>query len=493
MIGPPEIRFLERGGRDFAYQVAGRGTQNVVNFLELTVHLDLLWTDPSWAQQFDRFEDLWRMLLFQARGVGLSEPVERPPTLEEHASDIEALMNAAEMDRAIVFASFTTAPPALVFAAAHPERVEALLLLDPLISGAHAADPDLTGWQPGEAERYAAGWLRVADRWGSGDCVRKWDPPIVSTQTLRQVGLLERTGASRSAARAFIDAAMRADVSRIVKQVRAPTHVLHVPTNPLPEAVVRHVADLIPAGEFYALPPSLPGMSWGESFIPCFEHVATLVTGRAAVAPDRQLATVLFEDVVGSTDLVSRIGDAAWRDLRVQRDRLVAICVEEHDGVVVSTAGDGSMSSFPGPAKAVRCAERLHQAAGTLDLPLRIGIHTGECERVGKDLSGLAVHIAARIGAAGAPGETLVSRTVADLVAGSGLRFEARGARELKGVPGTWDLLAVAGEDATACKEPIPAPAPRLTDRLVVATARRAPRVLSAFNRLERARGRRHA
>jgi class 3 adenylate cyclase len=260
-----------------------------------------------------------------------------------------------------------------------------------------------------------------------------------------------------------------------------------MPTNTLPEAVSRHAAELFPAGQLRVLRPSEPGMSFGESFAVVWEHNAELVSGRAATPSDRLLVTMMFEDVVGSTTLVSEIGDDAWGKIRVQRDRLVRDCVEDHGGRVISTAGDGSMCTLPGPVVAVRCAEQLHEVVRPLDLELRVGIHTGECERIGNDLSGLAVNVAARIGAAAAPGETLVSRTVSDLVVGSGLNFASRGIHQLKGVPGHWELLAVTGSTTVPDVLAHP-PKPRLSDRLLVTAARRAPRVVTALNRLDSAR-----
>jgi class 3 adenylate cyclase/pimeloyl-ACP methyl ester carboxylesterase len=490
-MGPPEIRYLQRDGKDFAYQVVGRGAQNAINVLEMATHLDLLWADPSWGQQWARFEDLWRVALFQARGVGLSEPVDRLPTLEQQAGDIEAVMDAAGMPSAIVYSTFTSAASVLMFAASRPDRVEALVLLDPLVSGPLASDPDLTGWAPGEAEAFTEGWLRAGELWGSGESLRAWDPVIVSPRTLRQMGLLERTGISPAGARAYTEAALRIDVSRIVSEVRVPVHVLHMPTGTMPEAVARHVAELLPSGEFHALAPSEHGMSLGETIVPIFEHVITMFAGHAVVRSDRRLATVLFEDVVGSTEIVTRMGDAKWRNLRVRRDRLRDTCVEEHGGEVISTAGDGSMSIFPGPAAAVRCAARLHERARTLDLQLRVGIHTGECERVGNDLAGLAVHIASRIATAADPGETLVSRAVSDLAAGSGLSFRPKGAHRLKGVSESWDLLTALPIGTAHQSTALTAAAPRAADRMMVATARRSPRLLRALGRLDQARARR--
>ena len=223
-----------------------------------------------------------------------------------------------------------------------------------------------------------------------------------------------------------------------------------------------------------------------------WEHNTELLSGQATPPSDRVVATVVFEDVVSSTALASKIGDDAWGKVRVKRERLVRDCVEDHGGRVISTAGDGSMCTLPGPAVAIRCAEKLHQVVRPLELELRVGIHTGECERIGNELSGMAVHVAARIGAAAAPGETLVSRAVSDLVAGSGLNFASRGIRQLKGVPGEWELLAATGSTAVP-SVPAQPPEPRLSDRLIVTMARRAPRVLTALNRFDSARSRRRS
>jgi pimeloyl-ACP methyl ester carboxylesterase len=374
-----------------------------VGFLDIGAHLDLMWTDPAWGQQVDRFGALWRTACFQMRGIGLSEPVERLPTLEEQAGDIATVMDAVGLPRAQIMGSGATAPGAVVFAATHPDRVDGLVLLCPYLSGPLAEDPDLTGWEPGAARRWAERWVESADRWGSGVIVDGWDPAIASPRLYPQAALLERTVASRPVARAYIEAAMRADVSRIAAHVQCPVRVLHMPTNTLPEAVSRHASELFPAGELRVLRPSEPGMSFGESFAEVWEHNTELLSGQAATPSDRLLATVVFEDVVGSTMLLSKIGDDAWGKLRVQRERVVRDCVEDRGGRVIQTAGDGSMCTLPGPAVAIRCAEQLHEVVRPLELVLRVGIHTGECERIGNELSGLAVHVAARIGAAPRP------------------------------------------------------------------------------------------
>jgi class 3 adenylate cyclase/pimeloyl-ACP methyl ester carboxylesterase len=491
-VQPPEIRYVKCAGRELAYEVVGSGTAGFVVFLDIGAHLDLMWTDPAWGQQVDRFGAQWRAALFQMRGIGQSEPVERLPTLEEQAGDIATVMDAVGLPRAQIMGSGATTPAAVVFAAMYPDRVDGLVLLCPYLSGPLADDPDLTGWEPGAARRWAEGWIESTERWGNGVIVDGWDPVLASPRVYRQAALLERTVASRPVARAYIEAAMRTDVSRIATQVQCPVRVLHMPSNTLPEAVSRHASELFPAGELRVLRPSEPGMSFGESYAVVWEHNAELVSGRAATPSDRLMATVMFEDVVGSTMLVSEIGDDAWGRLVVQRDRLVRDCIEDHGGRINHTAGDGSMCTLPGPEVAIRCAEQLHEVVRQLDLELRIGIHTGECERIGDDLAGLAVHVAARIGAAAAPGETLVSRTVSDLVANSGPAFSSRGIHQLKGVPGDWELLAACGS-TTVASVPAAPPEPRLSDRLIVTAARRAPRVLTALNRLDSARSRRRS
>jgi pimeloyl-ACP methyl ester carboxylesterase len=348
-VEPPEIQYVKCGGRDVAYQVAGSGAAGFVGFFDIGAHLDLMWTDPAWGQQVDRFGALWRAAFFQMRGIGLSEPVDRRPTLEEQASDLAVVMDAAGLPRAQVLASGATAPGAVVFAALYPDRVDGLVLNCPYLSMPLADDPDLTGWEPGAARSFADWWLENVERWGSGLIGDGWDPALASPRNYRQLGVLERTAASRPVARAYVEAAMRTDVSRIAAHLQCPVRVLHMPTNRLPEAVSRHAAELFPKGELRVLRPTQPGMSWGESLAPVWEHNAELVSGRAATPSDRLLATVMFEDVVGSTVLVSEIGDDAWGKLRVQRDRLVRDCVEDHGGRVISAAGDGSMSTLPGP------------------------------------------------------------------------------------------------------------------------------------------------
>jgi class 3 adenylate cyclase len=260
--------------------------------------------------------------------------------------------------------------------------------------------------------------------------------------------------------------------------------VLYAPTSPEPEAVVRRVAELIPEAGFYHLPPTPTGAAIGEAWIAVWLHVEEAATGaRHPSDADRFFGTMLFTDVVGSTELLARIGDAEYRALRATHERHVRLEVEQSGGRLISVTGDGTFSLFDGPTHAVRCADEIRKGAEELGISVRAGVHTGELERTGRDFTGLSVHIGARVGAMAMPNEVLVSRTVRDLVAGSGLAFVERGEHTLKGVPGSWHLYALA-----AAYQPAILPTERSLqtplDRLALRTARTAPRAMRAASRV---------
>jgi class 3 adenylate cyclase len=297
--------------------------------------------------------------------------------------------------------------------------------------------------------------------------------------------MLERACASPSTIRLLTQSFEEVDVEEVFKTIATPTVVLTTQDSLQPEAIPRHVADLLPNSEFHVLPASTAARTLGEFYAPAIEHVERVVSGgRRPLGGDRMLATVMFTDIVGSTELATRLGDHAWRSLLGRHDHLVHQHLAAAGGRLVGTAGDGSLSIFDGPARAIRCAVSLTEAARGLGLALRVGLHTGECERVGHDVAGVGVHIGARVGALAAPGQVWVSRTVRDLVAGSGIEFSSRGHHELKGVPGTWELFSVASRSTTPVAVVAAAPPIGPADRVLLRLAHRNPGVLRAAGRL---------
>jgi class 3 adenylate cyclase len=293
--------------------------------------------------------------------------------------------------------------------------------------------------------------------------------------------MLERACASRAMVRTQQEISSRADVRDVLRSVRAPALVLRPAGNTLPEPAIRYVAELLPNASYEELPETDSMSEFVSTYLRRCEEFTLGATGD--VRADRVLMTVLFTDLVGSTEQAALLGDARWRELLMAHERILRREVEAVGGRLVKLIGDGSLSTFDGPARAIRCAERICAAAAERDLRIRAGLHTGECEVIDDDIAGIAVHLAARVSAHAGPGEVLVSRTVRDLVTGSGIALQSRGERELKGAPGTWELFAVGRETA-----PLPAPDQtrnlRASDRLVLLAARRAPRLLRAASRI---------
>jgi class 3 adenylate cyclase/pimeloyl-ACP methyl ester carboxylesterase len=453
-----------------------------------------MWTDPGVAKQASRLAECCRVVGFQQMGLGLSDAVDRVPTLEEQASDIEAVMDAEGVSSAVLVGAGVTPMPIVLFASRAPQRVEALVLIDPYAQGPRNDTYErIAGMTAEEAESFAALLEKGLAQWGEGRMLDWWDP-VIAPHNRARMAVLERAEATPAVAAAVCEAALTSDVRDVLPQVRAPTRVLRRPTNPLvPERASRLVAELIPNATFHVLPASEPYMSYGESLGPGFDQLIEVVAGRPpSTAHDRQLASILFTDVVSSTELVSAHGDARWRNLLERHEEAIRRRVEAESGRLVKLMGDGSMGVFSGPAAAIRAAQLIRDDARMDDLSVRAGIHTGECERMaGGDLSGLAVHIAARVGAAAGPGEVWVSRTVRDLIGGSGLQLKSMGIHQLKGVAEEWELFSVVGQDETAAAIAEEPSAMRAGDRLILATARRAPRLLRGLNRIETSRRRR--
>jgi class 3 adenylate cyclase/pimeloyl-ACP methyl ester carboxylesterase len=431
--------------------------------------------------------------VFQRRGFGLSDQVPYVPTLEQQADDVIAVMDAVGVRHATLVAWYTTCGAMALVAARTPERVDNLVLIDPLAQGPEAAD-DLEGWTEAEQRMAVETFQHVVTAWGSGVVMDLLVPPLDTAFNRRLMALLERSSATPAAARANIEILLHQDIRDILRSIQVPTRVLRTYVTAWPDAAVRHVADLVPSSEYHVVPPPRPGTSLGKSSIPVNDHFEEVATGtRHAVGADRFLGTVLFTDVVSSTELLTEVGDSAYRELRADHERQVRLAVEGHGGNLMTVTGDGTLSVFDGPSAAVRCAETISREAEEAGIAVRAGVHTGELERDGMNVTGLAVHIGARVGAAADPGEVLVSRTVHDLVGGSGLTFVSRGEHELKGVPGRWELFAVTHAGEQPEDLPLEESMQTSMDKMVLQTARTAPAFVRAAVRLGNAIERRRA
>jgi class 3 adenylate cyclase len=332
------------------------------------------------------------------------------------------------------------------------------------------------------------GWEdAVEHHWGEGRTIELIARSIATDRVKRNWGMLERASAAPAMIRAVTQAAFEIDMRDVLPAIRVPTIVVAREGSLQPRAIPEHVADLIPSAEFDWQPEATASDGIEGFMAPFVDAVERMVMGgRAAQRTQRILATVLFTDIVGSTERASMMGDRGWRVLLERHESLLRAQVTESGGRVVEIVGDGSLSVFDGPARAIGCAHDFAEAARALELDVRAGLHTGECEIVGDNLAGLAVHIGARVGALAGAGEVLVSRTVKDLVVGSGLEFAPRGTHELKGVPGSWELFALAdGRTPTVSVTHVQPPV-RTSDRIVLAAARRAPGLLRVAGRLAR-------
>lgn len=498
-VEPAATQYVDRDGAALAYQVVGAGPTNLVFYFEITQHLDFCWTDPHIHHNFERMSRLGRAVFFQRRGFGLSDPVPYVPTLEQQAEDVLAVMDAADMDRAMLFGIYGTCAPVAMVAACAPERVSSLVLYMPYANGLPHGSRVPPAWNPDEAAAYAQTFEAAFEQWGSGLVAPLWDEALDTSYNRRLARMLERSSATPASARAYADWLRDLDCSDVLAAVHVPTYAVRSASDRLPAAVVRNFAQLVPDAVYHELPALGAGSSLGEGYTSLIDYAEQLISGAdRPVATGRSLGTVLFTDVVGSTDLVVRLGDDRYREIRDTHERQVHLAVDNAGGELLKVQGDGTLSILDGPDRAIRCANVIRRDAASLGLELRAGIHTGELERIGPDVAGLTVHIAARVSAAAGAGEILVSRAVRDLVVGSGVVFADRGVHDLKGVPGKWPLFAVLEQEADHALTAADAPARTLIDRAAVATARRAPAAVRTMLRVgnsvqkQRARWSRH-
>lgn len=439
----PETRFAQSGEDRIAYQVVGDGPIDLVVSAGSFSNIDVLWEEPSAEQLLLRLASFSRLILFDRRGAGVSDPLplDAPPNWETWVDDLLAVMDSAGSERAAIFAAIDGIYLAIPFAATYPERTVALVLVNG--SAKYVADDDYPeGWAPEVAEqlvnmafenfgteRLAA--LTYADRAGDERFIRWYAKYLRACSTPR-------------AFRTFTRQLMAADIRPLLQMVRVPTLVMHRGGYMfVPVAQGRYMAEHIPGARFVELSGS------GNVFFLRPDEVADpieeFLTGvRRGPDPDRALATVMFTDIVGSTDRAAELGDRRWRELLDAHDRTVRGHLERFNGRLVNTTGDGVLATFDGPGRAIRCALDLQGRLREFGVDIRTGLHTGEVElRDDGNIGGIAVHIASRIMDKAGPSEVLVSRTVKDLVAGSTFKFDDRGAHALKGVPEEWQLFAI--------------------------------------------------
>jgi class 3 adenylate cyclase len=515
----PETSYAKCGDLSLAYQVFGDGPVELV-FVAPTMasHVELFWIVPEFKAFFERLATFCRVLLFDPAGFGLSDPIPKVRTLDDRVAEIEAVMDAVGFGKAAILTVGEGGLGSMVFAATQPERTRALILTGTF---AWAFGDGWDDFYRDPAELRA----RVLRELGEDDtptteqiaCIQEFGRAIRSAwgtgaafsiampsarASMRQLAMLERMCASPGMARASLEAAFRIDVRPILPTLTVPTLVIHAREEPVVVVQAgRYLADHIPGARYLEVDGADAAPWFTEPDRILIEIEEFLTGGHAAPSQShRALRTVLFTDIVASTQHAAAAGDERWRAVLHRFGEITADLTQQFGGTVVKSTGDGHLATFDGPTQAIRCAEALRAEAETLGIQIRAGIHTGECELMDTDIGGIAVHIAARICAQAGAGEILVSRTVRDLVVGSGTGFEDRGSVELRGVPGTWQLLAVdphgprAGSpEAELASMPTPGrrTAMRRSDRAVEAIGRRAPWIMRGMARLAPAPGRR--
>jgi class 3 adenylate cyclase len=440
----PTTRYARSGDVHIAYQVVGEGPRDLVYVPGWVSNIEVMWEDPGLSRFLERLASFSRLIVFDKRGTGLSDPVEPSalPTLEVRMDDLRAVMDAAGSERATLFGHSEGGNMSVLFAATFPERTDGLILTGSYVKRLRSDDyPWAPTWEErmAETDRIAANWADPAAVAGYYAPSRAADPAFRAW-----VARYLRLSASPRAAAALNHMNTLIDVTTVLDTVRVPTLLLYRLDDPdVRVEEGRYIAARIPGARLVEL-PGADHLFWAGDFEPMLEEIEEFVTGaRSSATPERVLATVLFTDIVASTARVAAMGDAAWRDLLARHHQTVADHVKRWRGRVVKTIGDGVLAHFDGPARAIRAAVGIVDEAAGQGVEVRAGLHTGEAEIVGEDLAGIAVHIGARVAALAGPGEVLVSRTVSDLVAGSGIEFAERGEHELKGVPGRWKLYAV--------------------------------------------------
>jgi pimeloyl-ACP methyl ester carboxylesterase len=443
----PTTRYVKSDDVHIAYQVFGQGSLDLLFVTGFVSNIDAIWQSPDHSAFFRSLGSFCRVILFDKRGTGMSDRGSQIFTLEQRMHDVQAILDEVGSERAALFGVSEGGPMSLLYAATYPARTSALVLYGSYARRSWAPDY-LFGWKDEQWERL---FDNFEHHWGTPQsmAVTMFAPSAASNrQAAERLASYQRAAASPGAAIAIMRMNRDIDVRHVLPAIQVPTLILHRAAERVVDVEhARYMAERIPGAKLIELAGIDHNYILGDRDV-LLDQVEVFLTGaRHAQESERVLATVLFIDIAGSTERAAGMGDRAWRGLLEAFYANVREALRQYRGREIDTAGDGFLAAFDGPARAVRCAGAIRDALRTIGTEVRCGVHTGECELTGDKLTGIAVHIGARVGALAHPGEVLVSTTVRDLVAGSGLQFEERGTHTLKGVPGTWLLFAAARDE----------------------------------------------
>jgi class 3 adenylate cyclase len=444
-VAVPKTRYARSGEYSIAYQVVGDGELDIVYMPGFASNLEVFWEEPRYSRFLHRLASFSRLIIIDRLGTGLSDPL--PPgetaTLERRVDDLGAVMDAVGVEHANIIGWSEATMPCLLFATTYPERTDALVLYGGMPSILERDDfPH--GLSDEAYDEFMAGANEI---WPDGGFLRLWAPSHGDDEAARDwFERYQRLSASPGQMRTLWRTLKETDVRAILPTVSVPTLIMHRTDDMLIQVgASRYMAERIPGAMLVEF-PGVDHLWWFGDQDSISDEIEEFLTGaRQSPEPDRVLATVMFTDIVGSTERAADLGDRAWRELLERHGDVVRRQLDLHRGREVKTTGDGFLATFDGPARAITCAREIAEGVKPLGIEIRAGLHTGECEVMGDDVGGIAVHTGARVSAVAGPSEVLVSQTVKDLVAGSGIAFEDRGEHQLKGVPGDWRLFAATG------------------------------------------------
>lgn len=439
----PETRYTQSGEVSIAYQVLGDGPLDFVMVPGFVSHLEQSWEDPKFNRFLRKLASFSRLILFDKRGTGLSDRISGQPTLEERMDDVRAVMDAVDSQQATIFGVSSGGPMSVLFAATYPDRTSALVLYGSVVKG--QSTPDFPWGLTSDRAKFQGMLEKWRKEWGGPCGIETRSPSAAEDETYRQWwAKFLRLSASPSAVIKIFELNYAIDVRDILPTIRVPALVLHrVGDRMVPIEQGRYHAKHIPGAKYVELDGEDHTLWVGDTESIANEIQAFLTGEQSPIESDRVLATVLFTDIVDSTKQAAEVGDSRWKEILDTHNSVILREIERFRGRAIRSTGDGYLAVFDGPGRAIRCGEATRRELGQLGIQVRTGVHTGEIDLMGEDVGGIAVNIAARVLAEAAPSEIWVSRTVKDLVFGSGFNFIERGTYSLKGVPGEWNLFSV--------------------------------------------------